>query len=84
MASEVTMKDLQSLQGHCNKSIADLKKQIQPEIAGVQEEMDAVCQSLTQAFDKIKGRLDALEKAVKTLSATADRHATAITEILKL
>jgi hypothetical protein len=70
MADEVTKKDLQSLQGYCNKQIAELAKRVEKaegaiailkDIPTAQDE--AIAKLMNARCDKLEGRL--AELAVK-------------------
>ncbi|MBL8363411.1 MAG: hypothetical protein JNN18_23200 [Rubrivivax sp.] len=80
MADEVTKKDLQSLQGYCNKIVADVQKQVEAvkKLAeGAQKESETnykVIENIQSATnDTLKGytaRITALEKQVAAQAAT--------------
>ena len=62
MGDEVTKKDLQSLQGYCNKQIADAVKKLEAHLG---EEIDKLWQDIMKIHlmrDNLQKRVEALEK----------------------
>ncbi len=76
MGDEVTKKDLQSLQGYCNKQIADLKKTLDAEVKRL-DAMDAddnritvnVAKSLRERLDGVDKRLNELQSQIEKLAS---------------
>ena len=75
MGDEVTKKDLQSLQGYCNKQIADVKKLVSDLDTKSARELDkGLCEenkitvnvnlTLRKRLDDVEARLAQLEKRV--------------------
>jgi hypothetical protein len=80
--AEVTKKDLQSLQGYCNKQIADLEKRL---LAKIAEADKSIVDSMNKAIGEInkndaellKGH-DAQTKRLDNLVEVVNQHAKAI------
>jgi hypothetical protein len=68
MGDEVTKKDLQSLQGYCNKQIADMEKRLQ-----------GYCDK--QIADMEKKLRDSLDCESRVRSANHDLHTKAINDL---
>jgi peptidoglycan hydrolase CwlO-like protein len=66
MASDVTMKDLQSLQGYCNKQIADVKKSVAETGKGIDNLGKMVSQDNGLIVD-INHRIDGVDRKVAAL-----------------
>jgi hypothetical protein len=91
MGDEVTKKDLQSLQGYCNKQIADAEKRAN---AKLQSTIEAINKSLAglvtstneqekDTRDWVKKELDSLRAEHNKLVATVAQHASVINENAK-
>lgn len=75
MGDEVTKKDLQSLQGYCNKQIADLKKSFDAEVKRL-DAMDADDNRITVNLSKsLRERLDGVDKRLNELQSQIDKLA---------
>jgi hypothetical protein len=82
--AEVTKKDLQSLQGYCNKQIADLEKRL---LAKIDESDKALRDSLNKTIEGInkndaellKGHTDQTKRLDK-LTEVVNQHAKVINE----
>src|SRR5215510_7311612 len=91
MGDEVTKKDLQSLQGYCNKQIADLEKRLNAKIDSVVEstnkafkqETDGINKTIetyNKGFADLTKRVDDIAARVNQLVAVVNQHAKAINE----
>ncbi len=74
MAGEVTMKDLQSLQGYCNKSIADVRRKVDTNYQVNENSLNAV----EASFKRYAAQIAAIEKVVNAQAAVIGKHAEAI------
>ena len=84
MGDEVTKKDLQSLQGFCNKQIADLEKRLNTKLQNVIDSSNKAFKAETDSLNKTietynKGFAD-LTKSVNDLRAVVNQHAKVINE----
>ena len=84
MGDEVTKKDLQSLQGYCNKQIADLEKRLNTKSQNVIDSSNKAFKAETDSLNKTidtynKGFAD-LTKKVNDLVAVVNQHAKVINE----
>ena len=91
MGDEVTKKDLQSLQGFCNKQIADLEKRQNTKLQNV---IDSTNKAFTAETERITKVVDGLNKTIETynkgfadltkqvndLKAVVNQHAKVINE----
>lgn len=78
MAGDVTMKDLQSLQGHCNKKIADLQTQLDKSNKSLEAFRTAInvqAESLANGLAKCAttDKLNEVIKALNALSASVEQ-----------
>jgi len=84
MGDEVTKKDLQSLQGFCNKQIADLEKRLNTNLQNVIDSTNkafkAETDSLNKAIESINKGFADLTKRINDLVAVVNQHAKAINE----
>ena len=91
MGDEVTKKDLQSLQGYCNKQIADLEKRSNTKLQNV---IDSTNKAIAAETDRVTKVIDGINKTIETynkgfadltkrvndLVAVVNQHAKAINE----
>ena len=68
MAEEVTKKDLQSLQGYCNKQIADVTKRIEKAEGAIDALKEVPTKQDAVLAELIKARCDKLELRCAELS----------------
>ena len=84
MGDEVTKKDLQSLQGFCNKQIADLEKRLSTNLQNVIDSTNkafkAETDSLNKTIETYNKAFTELAKQVADLRAVVNQHAKAINE----
>jgi predicted nucleic acid-binding Zn-ribbon protein len=87
MGDEITKKDLQSLQGYCNKQIADLEKKLSKGLADETAALNRTIEilnkndaELKRAADEAIKNISALNENLKSLTAVVNQHAKAINE----
>ena len=85
MADEVTKKDLQSLQGYCNKQIAEAEKRVMAKIAEVEKNIDTGINKAIETLNKndaelLRGHNDQ-SKRLGELTALVNQHAQVINQL---
>jgi archaellum component FlaC len=84
MGDEVTKKDLQSLQGYCNKQIADMEKKLTKGLNDETAKLNKAIDEINKGFAELTKRINDLSadftKRINDLVAVVNQHAKAINE----
>ena len=84
MGDEVTKKDLQSLQGYCNKQITDLEKRQNTKMQNLVDSTNKVnvteVANINKAIEQINSGFADLTKRINDLGVVVNQHAKAINE----
>jgi septal ring factor EnvC (AmiA/AmiB activator) len=89
--AEVTKKDLQSLQGYCNKQIADVHKEVaelKSQIANVKKQVESAEAAIKRSetmIDKLNvGLCDRIDAVDKNLSGMQEQLANQISDLKQI